>query len=408
MGIPMVATGLEAPLLDLRGEFPAVPDGWSYLDAAATAQKPRVVIEAITRAYSEEYATVHRGVYQRSAEMTERYEAARDTVAGFLGGKAREVVFVRGATEAINLVAYSWGDANIRAGDVILLTELEHHANIVPWRLLADRHGARLAVAPITDDGHIDQPKLLAMIASEKPKLVAVSQVSNVLGSVADIRPIADTAHAVGARILVDGCQAVARLPVDVTKLDCDFYAFSGHKIYGPTGIGALWARQDILDAMPPWEGGGSMIDEVRFDHITYNDAPLRFEAGTPNIVGALGLKVALDWVSSIGIEALETHENALTRYARDLMLEEGVRVFSPADSAGILSFAIGDVHPHDVATILDESGVAIRAGHHCAQPLMRRLGVLATARASFSAHSTEEDVGRLLQGVRRVKRIFQ
>lgn len=407
MGAPLATSSLTSPLLSLKSEFPGVSDDWAYLDAAATAQKPRVVIEAVTRAYAEEYATVHRGVYQRSAHMTERYEAARENVADFLGGKANEIVFVRGATEAINLVANSWGEEHIGEEDVILLTELEHHANIVPWRMLADRKNARIAVAPITDEGKIDQQALLALIASEKPKLVAIAHISNVLGGVADARSIADAAHAVGAKLLVDGCQAVPRLAVDVAALGCDFYAFSGHKIYGPTGIGVLWARQEILDNMPPWQGGGSMIDEVRFEKVTYASAPLRFEAGTPHIVGAVGLQAALDWVRSIGIDALEAHENTLTLMARDRLLAEGVRMFSPADAAGILSFAVGDVHAHDVATILDEGGVAIRAGHHCAQPLMRRLGVLATARASVSAHTTEQDIDQLAAGVARVKRIF-
>lgn len=405
---PLAAHHLVAPrLLDLRAEFPGVPADWAYLDAAATAQKPRAVIEAIRRAYAEDYATVHRGVYARSARMTEAYEAAREAVARFIGGRASEVVFVRGATEAINLVAQSWGGARLQAGDRILLTRLEHHSNIVPWRLLADRVGAAIDVAPLTDDGRIDEAALIAMIGPAT-RIVAVAHVSNVLGGIADVRRIADAAHAAGALCLVDGCQAAPRLPVDVAALGCDFYVFSAHKLYGPTGIGVLWGRAELLAAMPPWQGGGAMIDEVRFESVTYARPPQRFEAGTPHIVGAVGLHAAIDWVRSVGLEALEAHEAALTALMQaELGRLPGVRLFGPAQSAGILSFAVGDVHPHDVATILDEGGVAIRAGHHCAQPLMDWLGVPATARASVSAHTSEADIGRLVAGVERVRRIF-
>jgi cysteine desulfurase/selenocysteine lyase len=405
---PMAAHHLPAPvLLDLRGEFPGVPESWAYLDAAATAQKPRAVVEAITRAYAQDYATVHRGVYNRSSRMTEAYEAAREATARFIGGRANETIFVRGATEAINLVANSWGSANIGPGDRILLTELEHHANIVPWRMLADRVGAGIDVAPLTDDGRIDEAALIALIGPAT-RLVAIAHVSNVLGSVANLRRIADAAHAAGAKLLVDGCQAAPRVPVDVAALGADFYVFSAHKLYGPTGIGVLWARAELLDAMPPWQGGGAMIDEVRFERVTYAAAPQRFEAGTPHIVGAIGLHAAIDWVEAVGIEAIDAHERWLLAAARDALGSLGnVRLFGPADSAGILSFAVGQVHPHDVATILDEGGVAIRAGHHCAQPLMRWLGVPATARASFSAHSNEADVAALVKGIERTLRIF-
>jgi cysteine desulfurase/selenocysteine lyase len=406
--LPLAAHHIAPPkLLDLRAEFPGVPAEWAYLDAAATAQKPRAVIEAITRAYAQDYATVHRGVYARSARMTEAFEAAREAVARFIGGRPHETVFVRGATEAINLVAQSWGSANIGAGDRILLSRLEHHSNIVPWRMLADRSGAEIDVAPLTPDGRIDEDALIALIGPST-KLVAVAHVSNVLGSVADVRRIADAAHAVGALILVDGCQAAPRLAVDVEALGADFYVFSGHKLYGPTGIGALWARDAILEGMAPWQGGGAMIDEVRFERVTYAGAPQRFEAGTPHIVGAVGLHAAIDWVTGIGIEAIDAHERALHAIARaELGRLNSVRLFGPEDSAGILSFAVGEVHPHDVATILDEGGVAIRAGHHCAQPLMQWLGVPATARASFSAHSSEADVAKLAEGIKRTMRIF-
>ena len=408
MNMPLAAHFASIPrLLDVRDEFPGVPADWAYLDAAATAQKPRAVIEAISRAYGEDYATVHRGVYSRSARMTEAYEAARDAVARFINGKPSETVFVRGATEAINLVAQSWGNACIGSGDRILLSRLEHHSNIVPWRMLADRTGAEIDVAPLTADGRIDEAALIALIGPQT-RLVAIAHVSNVLGGIADIARIAVAAHAVGAKLLVDGCQAAPRLAIDVKALGCDFYTFSAHKLYGPTGIGILWARGEILDAMPPWQGGGAMIDEVAFEGVTYASAPQRFEAGTPHIVGAVGLHVAIDWVNSIGIEAIDAHERALTAIARsEIARLDGVRLFGPDDSAGIISFAIGDVHPHDVATILDEGGVAIRAGHHCAQPLMQWLGVPATARASFSAHSNEADIDRLVKGIKRTQRIF-
>ena len=404
---PLSAAHAPAPrLLDLRGEFPGVPADWAYLDAAATAQKPRAVIEAIARAYGEDYATVHRGVYARSARMTEAYEAARATVARFIGAEPREIVFVRGATEAINLVAQSWGAASIGPGDRILLSLLEHHSNIVPWRMLADRVGASIDVAPLTGDGRIDEAALAGMIGP-RTKLVAIAHVSNVLGSVADIPAIAAAAHAAGAKLLVDGCQAAPRMALDMATLGADFYAFSGHKLYGPTGIGVLFARADLLESMPPWQGGGAMIEEVRFDHVTYAAPPLRFEAGTPHIVGAVGLAAAIGWVEQVGIAAIEAHEAALTAMARAELEALGATVFGPAHSAGILSFAVGEVHPHDVATILDEEGVAIRAGHHCAQPLMRHLGVPATARVSVSAHTTPADIARLAEGVRRVMRIF-
>ncbi|MFQ3595918.1 MAG: cysteine desulfurase [Sphingomonadaceae bacterium] len=404
--LPLAAHHVRPVLLDLRAEFPAVPEDWAYLDAAATAQKPRAVIEAITQAYARDYATVHRGVYARSARMTEAYEAAREAVARFIGADADEVVFVRGATEAINLVAQAWGRQNIGPGDRILLSVLEHHSNIVPWRMLADAVGAQIDVAPLTADGRIDEDALIGLLRPET-KLVAIAHVSNVLGSVADIARIASAAHAVGARLLVDGCQAAPRLALAMPGLGCDFYTFSGHKLYGPTGIGVLWVRREILEAMPPWQGGGAMIEHVAFDRVTYTSAPLRFEAGTPHIVGAVGLHAAIDWVTDVGVAAIEAHEAALTAMARAELEALGATLFGPAHSAGILSFAIGDVHPHDVATILDEAGVAIRAGHHCAQPLMHYLGVPATARASVSAHTTIADIARLAEGVARVRRIF-
>ena len=389
--------------LDWLADFPAIPEGWAYLDSAATAQKPKMVIDAITRGYAETYATVHRGVYQRSAEMTVAFEASRKRVARFINASPDEVVFVRGATEGINLVAQSWGRDNLKPGDRVLLSTLEHHSNIVPWQLA----GAEIDVVPLTADHRIDLEAMAAMIRPEH-KLVALAHVSNVLGSVLDAKRAAAIAHSVGARILLDGCQAVPRMPVDVADLDCDFYVFSGHKLYGPTGIGVLWARAEILEAMPPWQGGGAMIDKVTFEKTTFLPPPARFEAGTPHVVGVIGLHAAVDYVDAIGLDAIAAHEAALVRAARDALSSlNSVRLFGPEDSAGIVSFAVEGVHPHDIGTILDESRVAIRAGHHCAQPLMAALGVDATARASFGVYNGKQDVEALVRGIERVTRIF-
>jgi cysteine desulfurase/selenocysteine lyase len=398
----------KAAPLDLVADFPAIPSGWAYLDTAATAQKPRAVIDAITRGYAETYATVHRGVYQRSADMTLAFEAARRRTARFINARVpEEIVFTRGATESINLVAHSWAGTFLKAGDRILLSQLEHHSNIVPWQLVADRAGATIDVAPLTPDGRIDLDAMAAIL-TEQHKLVALAHISNVLGSVLDARRAVELAHAVGARILLDGCQAVPRMPVDVQALGCDFYVFSAHKLYGPTGIGVLWARGDLLDAMPPMHGGGAMIDTVSFEGTTFAPPPARFEAGTPHVVGVLGLHAAIDYVDAIGLDAIHAHESALVHETRDALRSlNSVTLFGPEDSAGIVSFAIEGVHPHDVGTILDESRVAIRAGHHCAQPLMSHLGVDATARASFGVYNGKQDVEALVRGIERVTRIF-
>ena len=402
-----MATLASTRPLDLIADFPAIPSGWAYLDTAATAQKPKPVIDAITRGYAESYATVHRGVYQRSADMTLAFEASRHRVARFINAPSPdEIVFVRGATEAINLVAHSWGNG-LKPGDRILLSTLEHHSNIVPWQLLRDRTGIAIDVAPLTEDGRIDLDAVEAML-TPRHKLVALAHVSNVLGSVLDARRAANLAHGVGAKLLLDGCQAVPRLAVDVQSLGCDFYAFSGHKLYGPTGIGVLWARGEILDAMPPWHGGGAMIDRVTFEKTTYAPPPARFEAGTPHVVGVIGLHAAIDYLDAIGLDAIHAHEAALVKATRDALHSlNSVRVFGPEDSAGIVSFAIEGVHPHDIGTILDEERVAIRAGHHCAQPLMDHLGIPATARASFGVYNGESDVAALVRGLERVARIF-
>lgn len=400
-------TATEAPL-DRLADFPAIPAGWAYLDTAATAQKPQPVLDAIARAYGETYATVHRGVYQRSADMTLAYEAARQKVARFIGATTPdEIVFVRGATEGINLVAQCWAATQLKAGDRILLSMLEHHSNIVPWQMVAERVGAAIDVLPLTDDHRIDLDAMERMLTPQH-KLVALAHVSNVLGSVLDAKRATDLAHAVGAKILLDGCQAVPRVAVDVAAIGCDFYVFSGHKLYGPTGIGVLWGRGDLLAAMPPYQGGGSMIDRVTFAKTTYAPPPGRFEAGTPHIVGALGLAAAIDYVEGIGLAAIHAHETALVRDARAALSSlNSVRLFGPEDSAGIVSFAVEGVHPHDVGTILDEGRVAIRAGHHCAQPLMEALGVDATARASFAVYNGPQDIEALVNGVERVTRIF-
>lgn len=407
----MTEAAILSPLSEARGAFPGLVTGegqpWHYLDTAATAQKPRAVIDAMARALGEDYATVHRGVYARSAEMTLAYEAARRRVAEFLGGKEDEIVFTRGATEAINLVAATWGVANVGAGDRILLSTLEHHSNIVPWQMLAERVGAHIDVCPLTDDHRIDLDAAEAML-TERHKLVAFGHVSNVLGSVLDAQRAAALAHGVGAKLLLDGCQAAPRLTLDIAALDCDFYVFSAHKLYGPTGIGALWARSEILDGMPPYQGGGAMIDRVTFEKTTYAPAPQRFEAGTPAITEAIALHAAIDFVDGLGLDAIHARESELVTQLRDeLGAMNDVTIFGPAGSAGIVSFAMDGVHPHDLGTILDEANVAIRAGHHCAQPLMDHLGVPATARASFGLYSDESDIEALLAGIARTRRIF-
>lgn len=399
-------TRLVDGLSTRKADFPGL-DGWHYLDTAATAQKPRAVIDAMARALGPDYATVHRGVYARSAHMTLAFEAARRRVAQFIGAAdANEIIFVRGATEAINLVAASWG-RQLKPGDRILLSQLEHHSNIVPWQLLRDRTGIIIDVCPLTEDGQIDLDAAEQMLTPAH-KLVALAHVSNVLGSVLDAKRAARLAHGVGAKLLLDGCQAVPHMPVDMADLDCDFYAFSAHKLYGPTGIGVLWARAEILDAMPPWQGGGAMIDRVTFAQTSYAPAPARFEAGTPAISEAIALAAAIDYVAQADLAAIHAHEQALVRATRDALRQmNSVRLLGPEDAAGIVSFVVNGVHPHDVGTILDEEGVAIRAGHHCAQPLMDHLGVPATARASFGLYNDLDDVAALIRGLDRVKRIF-
>jgi cysteine desulfurase / selenocysteine lyase len=393
------STLIPNSMLSVRDQFPAI-ENWHYLDSAATAQKPQAVIDAITTAYSRDYATVHRGVYERSAEMTQSYENARGAASQLIGGQANELIFTRGATEAINLVARTLPK---NGRNRVLLSQLEHHSNIVPWQLA----GYEVDAVPLTSDGQIDLDAAEAML-TEEHRVAAFAHVSNVLGSILDARRAAEIAHDKGALLLLDGCQAVPRLPVDVAAIGADFYAFSAHKLYGPTGIGCLWGRAELLNALPPWQGGGSMIEKVTFEQTTYLDAPMRFEAGTPHIVGAIGLHAAVHWVEKRGLDAIHAHECALVTEARAALSSvPGVTLYGPEDSAGIVSFNVDGVHPHDTATILDDAGVAVRAGHHCAQPLMRWLGVEATARASFAAHSDSSDIEALVRGIEQVKRIF-
>jgi len=385
--------------LNVRDQFPGLGE-WHYLDSAATAQKPQAVIDAITQAYSRDYATVHRGVYERSASMTASYEASRAAAAKLIGGRPNELVFTRGATEAINLVARTLPK---NGRNRVLVSQLEHHSNIVPWQLA----GYQVDAVPLTPEGQIDLDAAERML-TEEHRIVGFAHVSNVLGSILDVRRAVEIAHSKGALLLLDGCQAVPRLDVNIVTLGADFYAFSGHKLYGPTGIGCLWGRSELLAQMPPWQGGGAMIEKVTFEETTYLDPPARFEAGTPHIVGAIGLHAAIDWVENLGLDAIHAHEAALVAETKAaLSAIPGVTVYGPEDSAGIVSFNVDGVHPHDTATILDDAGVAVRAGHHCAQPLMRWLGVPATARASFAAHSDSSDIEALVGGIEQVKRVF-
>jgi cysteine desulfurase/selenocysteine lyase len=398
----------------IRSQFPALAlevygKPLVYLDSAASAQKPESVLAAESRCYREFYANVHRGVHYLSIEATAAYERAREKVRGLLNARsAREIVFVRGTTEAVNLVAHSWGRANIGAGDEILLTTMEHHSNIVPWQLLAEQTGARVVAAPINDRGELEREAFTELL-TPRTKMVAVVHISNALGSINPVGWIVERAHAVGAKVLVDGAQAVPHMPVDVRALGCDFYAFSGHKVFGPTGIGALYGRRELLDAMPPYQGGGEMITSVTFAKSEYREAPARFEAGTPNIAGAVGLGAVVDFLESVGYEAIAEHEHDLLTYATERLVEvPGLRLIGTArEKAGVLSFVIAGVHAHDVGTIVDREGVAIRVGHHCAQPVMERFGVAATARASLALYNTRDDIDRLVEALGKVREVF-
>ncbi len=381
----------------------------AYLDNGATTHKPEAVIEAESRFYRESNANIHRGVHWLSQHATDLYEQARERVRGLLGAaRADEIVFTRGTTEAINLVAYSWGRANLRPGDEIVLTGMEHHSNIVPWQLVAGQAGATIRVVPLTDSGELRLDAYEALLGP-RTRLVAVVHVSNALGTVNPVARMIELAHAVGARVLVDGAQAVAHQPVDVQALGCDFYAFSGHKLYGPTGIGALYARSELLEAMPPWQGGGDMIRTVAFEGSTWAEPPQRFEAGTPNIAGAIGLAAAIDYVAAIGLQRIADHEHRLLEHATAAVERiPGLRLIGTApEKAGILSFVVDGIHPHDLGTILDAEGVAIRAGHHCAMPVMTRFGIPGTARASFALYNDERDVEALVAGIGKAQQMF-
>ena len=398
----------------VRADFPALDQcvhgrPLVYLDNAATTQKPRVVLDAIARYYAEDNANVHRGVHTLSERATEAFEAAREAVRAFIhADSTREIIFTRNATEAINLVARSWGDANVHAGDEVVITAMEHHSNIVPWQLLCERSGGRLRVAPIDDTGTLEMDAFEQLL-SPRTKIVAVTHLSNALGTVNPIADIIRLARRAGAAVLIDGSQAAYHLPLDMAAMGADFYAFTGHKVYGPTGIGVLYGREAVLEAMPPFLGGGDMIRTVTFEGSTWNDLPYKFEAGTPHIAGAVGLHAAVDYIGRIGFDAITAHESMLLARATDAVGDlGGVRVVGTARrKASVLSFVMDGIHPHDIGTIVDREGVAIRTGHHCAQPVMDRFGIPATARASFAMYNTVDDIDALVAALRRVRALM-
>jgi cysteine desulfurase/selenocysteine lyase len=395
----------DFPILKRRvGDRPLV-----YLDNAATSQKPRQVLDALTEYYEQHNANIHRGVHRLAEEATALYEEARRKVARFLGAPAtRSVVFTRGTTESINLVAYAWGRKNLREGDEVVLTESEHHSNLVPWQLAARAAGAKLRFIPVREDGVLDMEAAEQLIGP-RTRLVGCIHASNVLGTINPVERLAALAHAHGALMLVDGAQSAPHVPVDVKSLGCDFFAASGHKMLGPTGVGVLWARPELLEEMDPFLGGGEMIREVHLEYSTWNDIPYKFEAGTMNIAQAIGLGAAVDYLSGLGMENVREHERHLGEYAyRRLSELEGITIFGPEkDRTGVVAFHLPDVHPHDLSQLLDEEGIATRSGHHCCQPLMRRLGVAATARASFYLYNTEEEVDALVEAVQRAREFF-
>ena len=410
---------MQANWMDIRHDFPilsrTVRDGRPlvYLDNAATTQKPNQVVDTITDYYRHHNANTHRAVYALAEESTELYESARDKVAGFINASDRsEIVFVRGTTEAINMVAYAWGRANVGKGDVVVTTEYEHHSNIVPWQLLTQEQGASLRYIPMDDEGYLMLDALDDILAEGRTKMVAFSMMSNVLGTITDVEHITSRCRRAGVTTLVDGAQAVPHMRVDVESLGCDFFAFSGHKMMGPTGVGVLWARKPMLEKMRPFHGGGDMIREVHKYESTWNDLPYKFEAGTPNIADVVGLGAAVDYLKHIGMGNVRRHERELTAYALARMADvPGLTLYGPRDPdrrGGVISFNFADVHPHDVAQIMDEEGVAIRSGHHCAQVLMERLDVAATSRASFYVYNTKEEVDVLVGALRKVARVFK
>ena len=397
-----------------RSDFPALHQTIEgqplvYLDSAASAQQPASVIDAVTKYAREDHANVHRGVHTLSHRATEAYEGARDKICDFINARSRsEVVLTSGTTESINLVAQSYCRPRLQAGDKIVITHLEHHANIVPWQLVCEQTGAELVVAPINDRGEVELSKMLDLI-DDKTFLVGVAHVANALGTVCPISQIVEHAKARGVPVLVDGAQGVPHLDVDVQTLGCDFYAFSGHKMFGPTGTGVLWGREELLDAMPPWQGGGDMILEVNFDKTTYNELPYKFEAGTPNIAGVIGLGAAIDYLQAIGMQRIANYEHELHDYmVSELKKVDGIRLIGEArDKASAQSFLLGDIHSHDLGTILDHQGVAIRTGHHCAMPAMQRFGISGTARASLALYNNRDDVDRLIRALEKAREIF-
>jgi cysteine desulfurase/selenocysteine lyase len=407
-----VTVSTEIAGRDLSGEFPTLQrEGLHYLDAAATSQTPRAVLAAMDDYYEQHRASVHRGVYPLAVEATDLFEGARDRVAAFVGAPSRDTIFTKNATEAINLVAYSWGRANVGPGDRIVVTEMEHHSNFVPWHMLARERGATLEIVPVDDEGRLRLEVLDELLATGTVKVVAVVHVSNVVGTINPIAEIAAKAREAGAITVVDGAQAVPQLPVDVAGLGADFYAWTGHKAYGPTGIGVLHGRHDLLAAMPPFIGGGHMISHVTVDEIRWADVPGKFEAGTSNIAEAIGLGAAVDFLSEIGMERIRAHERDLAALTLERLAEvPGLTINGPRDADGrgaLVSFTLDLAHPHDVAEILGSRGVCVRAGHHCAQPLMKCLGVGATTRASFALHNTEADIDALVEGIEQVRAVF-
>ncbi|MGH6620115.1 MAG: cysteine desulfurase [Alphaproteobacteria bacterium] len=407
----------DAAPLDIqrvRADFPAMSlevhgRPLVFLDSGASAQKPRVVLDTMRRVYESEYANVHRGAYYLSERSTALYEGARDKLRDFLNARDRkEIIFTRNATESINLVAYAWGRKYLKAGDEIVISAMEHHSNIVPWQMLRDEMGLTLKIAPVGDDGEFLLDAFRKLL-TDRTKLVAITHVSNVLGTITPVKEIVRLAHDTGAKVLLDGAQAAVHLPVDVQDIGCDFYAITGHKLYGPTGIGVLYGKEALLDAMPPFMGGGDMIGSVSFEKTTWAALPAKFEAGTPAIVQAIGLGAAVDYMTGLGRESIAAHEHDVLNYAtQQLASIDGLKIYGTApDKAAVISFTLGNIHAHDVSTIIDRAGVAIRAGHHCAEPLMERLGVAATARASFGVYNTRDDADALVKALETVQEIF-
>jgi cysteine desulfurase/selenocysteine lyase len=411
-----VASRSRAPLdvTAIREDFPILKRRVHgrplvYLDNAATTQKPQAVIDRLVRYYAEENANIHRGVHLLSAEATGAYDAARERVRRFLNAaEMREIIFVRGTTEAINLVARSFGGKAIGAGDEVVVSEMEHHSNIVPWQIICEEKGARLRVIPMTDAGELRLDEYERLLGP-RTRIVSVTHVSNALGTINPVEDVIRLAHDRGIPVLIDGAQAVAHMPVDVQAMGCDFYAFSGHKVFGPTGIGVLYGRASLLETMPPYQGGGDMIQSVTFERTLYNDLPYKFEAGTPNVAGVVGLAAAIEYLSDVGLDRVSAHEHELLAYGTGALSDiPGLRLTgTAARKAGILSFVMDDIHPHDIGTILDQAGVAIRAGHHCCQPLMARLGVAATARASLALYNTRDEIDALITSLRTAREVF-